>query len=167
MMYLGDTTYTPQAPGWATQFIAAMNLAAPDQRYSNLIYSINDRMIEWYKLNSRYRVYPDFAGILSVNRSNFGNVSETAAALESLTDAAILAKKERDKVRYKKYSSVLRQSVAYLLRLQYTEDNVYFLQKRRRVLGAFKKDLIDGVIWMDSIWHLTSALIKIHEEDLI
>ena len=167
MMYLGNTTYTPYAPGWATQFIAAMNLAAPDQRYSNLIYGINDRMIEWYKLNSRYRVYPDFAGILQAKRSNVGDASTTAAALESLTDAAVLAKKEGDNVRYKKYRNVLRQSVAYLLRLQYTEDNVYFLQKRMRVLGAFKKDLIDGVIWMDSIWHLTSALIKIHEEELI
>lgn len=167
MMYLGNTTYTPYAPGWATQFVAAMNLAAPDQRYSHLIYSINDRMVEWFRLNSRYRVYPDYAGILTVKRSNFGNVSGTAAALESLTDAAVLAKKEGDNTRFKKYRNVLRQSVAYLLRLQYTEDNVYFLQKRKRVLGAFKKDLVDGVIWMDSIWHLTSALIKIHEEELI
>lgn len=167
MMEFGNKLYTPLAPAWFTQPFAKMYLLTGDEKYRDMVFAINDRVIQWYALNTENEIYYDYDGILAPKAGYFGNVSVTAASLESLTDAAIVAKKSGDFVRTKKYTHGIKQTVAYLLRLQFTPENSYYFEHRERVLGGFKTDLINNTVWCDNVWHATSAFIKIYQNKLL
>ncbi len=167
MMELGPASYSPYAPAWYTQPAARMFHVTGEPKYRDLVFAINDRVQLFYEINAKHQVHPDWDGILTPKPLGFGNNSITAASLEALADAAIVAKKVGDKRRLATYLPVVRHTVAYLLRLQYTPANTYFLKGRERVVGGFKTDLLDGKVWMDNVWHLTSAFIKIHQAGLL
>jgi len=166
-MYLADGRYHPLAPAWFTQPAAAMYHKTGDNRYRDFIYAINDRVVKLHDHNRAEMVHYDYDGILTPKLGYYGNNSVTAAALESLADAAIVARKDGDMERYKAYTTVVRHTTAYLMRIQYTPDNLYYVKHRERARGGFKKDMVNSIIWMDNVWHLTSAFIKIHDAGLI
>ena len=166
-MHLGNDLYIPYAPAWITQPLAKMYQITGQERYRDMVYAINDRVVQLYDLNAEHQVYYDYDGILSPKLGYWGNNSITAAHLESLVDAALVANIDRDEVRLASYKNVIPHTVAFLLRLQYIPENTYYVQHRERVIGGFKKDLINSVLWMDSVWHLTSAFIKIQQSDLL
>lgn len=167
MMDLADTRYHPLAPAWFTQPAAAMYHQTGDTRYRDFIYAINDHVVKLHDHNRRHMVHYDYDGIMTPKLGYYGNTSVTAAALESLADAAIVAKADGDMERYRRYTTVVRHATAYLLRIQFTPDNTYYVKHRERVLGGFKSDMLNSVSWMDNVWHFTSALIKIHDHDLL
>ncbi|MDP2343427.1 MAG: hypothetical protein Q8O67_20885, partial [Deltaproteobacteria bacterium] len=146
---------------------AQMYAETKDAKYRDLIFAINDRVAIAADVNARYQVYPDYDGMLAPKPLSYGNNSVTAAALESLVDAAIVARAAGDLERFKRYQGVVKRTTAFLMRLQYTEANTYYLANRERVVGGFKNDMVNTRMWMDSVWHLTSAFIKIHEEKLL
>jgi hypothetical protein len=166
-MEFGPQWHVPYAPAWFTMPLAQMYRETKDDKYKDLIFAINDRVVLAADINSRYQVYPDYDGMLAPKPLSYGNNSVTAAALESLTDAAIVARLAGDTDRFNRYLAVIKRTTAFLLRLQYTPTNTYYLQHRERVVGGFKNDMLNTKMWMDSVWHLTSAFIKIHEEKLL
>ena len=167
MMDLADERFHPLAPAWFTQPAAAMYHKTKDNRYRDFIYAINDHVVKLHDHNRRHMIHYDYDGILTPKLGYYGNNSVTAAALESLADAAIVAKADGDMDRYKKYLTVVRHTAAYLLRIQFTPDNTYYVQHRERAIGGFKSDMVNSISWMDNVWHLTSAFIKIHDNDLL
>ena len=167
MMALGHERYAPYAPAWYTQPAAAMYALSGERKYLDLVFAINDRVRLHYEMNAAHQVHPDWDGILTPKPIGWGNNSITAAALESLADAAILAKKVGDTERQAAYGAVVRRTVTYLLRLQFTPANSYFVKDREKVVGGFKTDLVDHRVWMDNVWHLTSAFIKINKAGLL
>jgi len=167
MMYLGEKWYTPIAPAWFTQPFAKMYEITKDNKYRDMVYKINDRVEKWYQVNTRDSSYFDYDGILCPKPGFYGNVSITAASLESLVDACHTAKIDGDKEREAKYKNAIRHTAAYLIRLQYLPENTYYIKNRSRVLGGFKYDLVNNTIWMDNVWHLTSAFMKIIEYKIL
>ncbi|HCH64763.1 MAG: hypothetical protein CL927_12270 [Deltaproteobacteria bacterium] len=167
MLDLADRRFHPLAPAWFTQPAAVLYHKTKDNRYRDFIYAINDHVVELHDHNRRHMVHYDYDGILTPKLGYYGNTSVTAAALESLADAAIVAKADGDMDRYKRYLTVVRHATAYLFRIQFTPDNTYYIQHRERVVGGFKSDMVNSVSWMDNVWHFTSALIKIHDHDLL
>lgn len=167
MMELADGRFHPLAPAWFTQPAASMYHQTGDNRYRDFIYAINDRVVKLHHHNRAEMVHYDYDGVLTPKLGFYGNTSVTAAALESLADAAIVAKKDGDMERYKRYTTAIRSATTYLMRIQFTEDNTYYVKHRERVVGGFKKDMVNSVSWMDNVWHLTSAFIKIHDAKLL
>lgn len=166
LMHMGPKTVTPYAPAWFTQPSARMYQLTGDTKYRDLIYAINDRVVLNYERNAAYQIYEDYDGMLAPKVGSYGNNSITAAALESLVDAAITAQKDGDTQRLTQYRLVVRHAVAFLLRLQFTPENAYYIEKPERVIGGFKKDMTSTLSWMDNVWHLTSAFMKIQESRL-
>ncbi|MBU0506180.1 MAG: hypothetical protein ABII18_13185 [bacterium] len=166
MMHLGNQRYAPFAPAWFTQPLTKMWLITKENKYRELIFTINDRASKWYQANAQDQVYFDYDGMLAPIPGSYGNTAITAAVLESLVDAAYVAKISGDSTRLQKYASIIKKTTAYLMRLQYTPANTYYIKNRERVIGGFKTDLLNTKIWMDNVWHLTSAFIKI-EKDLL
>ena len=166
-MDFGPEWHIPYAPAWFTQPIAQMYLVTGEEKYKDLVFAINDRVMLAWEGNARQQVYYDYDGMLAPKPGSMGNNSVTAASLEALTDAAIVAKKAGDLVRYKKYQQVIRHATAFLLRLQWIPENTYYIQERERVVGGFKNDMVNTKMWMDSVWHLTSAFIKIQQHRLL
>jgi hypothetical protein len=161
LMKLAPANCTPFAPAWATQPAVEMYLATGDEGILPLIREINDRIVGWCDDNARYAAHPDYDGILAPKPGYYGNVSITAAALESLVDAARVAEATDDQQRLLVYRDVIRRAAAFLLRLQYAPANTYFIERREQVVGAFKKDLVNNLVWCDSVWHTASAFMKI------
>ena len=52
------------------------------EKYRDLVFRINDRVAQWYDMNRRYQVYPDYDGILGPKPGFMGNNSITAASLD-------------------------------------------------------------------------------------
>lgn len=167
MMHLGNEIYIPLAPAWYTQPTASMYHLTHEDRYRDFVFEINDRVAKIYDHNARYQVYPEYDGAMTPKLGSYGNNSVTAAALESVVDAAVVAKAEGDEVRLARYLEVIRHATAYLMRLQYVEANTYYIRERQRVVGGFKTDLVNSHLWMDNVWHLTSAFVKIHRNHLL
>jgi len=167
MMHLGIERYTPYAPAWYTQPTAKMFLLTGEPRYRDFVYAINDRVAKLYRLNVDDQIYYDYDGALLPKPFSYGNNSITAACLESLVDAAVVAKKDGDQERFATYTTIIRHTVAFLLRLQYVPANTYHVANKKRVTGGFKRDLIDGTLWMDNVWHLTSAFVKVQQNRLL
>ena len=159
--------HTPYAPAWFTQPFAQMYLMTGEAKYKDIIFAINDRTALAYDTNARHQVYFDYDGMLAPKALSYGNNSVTAASLEALADAAIVAKKAGDMARYKTYQNIIKRSAAFLLRLQWTPENTYYMPERERVIGGFKNDMVNSKMWMDSVWHLTSAFIKIQQHKLL
>lgn len=166
-MHLGNELYVPYAPAWFTQPLAKMYELTKDNRYRDMVYMINDRVARLYELNAQNQVYYDYDGVLSPKLGYWGNNSITSAHLESLVDAAVVAKLDGDEERLAAYKRVIRQTVAFLLRLQYIPENTYYIPHRDRVIGGFKKGLVNTTSWMDNVWHLTSAFMKIQNNNLL
>jgi hypothetical protein len=155
------------APAWFTQAFVCMALATGDDRYCDIVWKINERVLSWYVRGVEFQRYPDYDGVLApLNDNYYGNNSVTAASLESLVDAAILAKAKGLKEKQQEYMAIARHTIAYLMRLQYLPENSYHFEHRERVIGGFKTDLIKTTIWMDNVWHLTSAFMKIKTHSL-
>lgn len=167
MLHLGPKTYSPYAPAWFTQPFAKMYEITRDNKYRDVIYAINDNVVKWHRLNFEYAAYFDYEGSLEAKPGYYGNNSITSASLESLCDAAYTAKLDGDMERFKKYQYAVKHATAYLLRLQYIPENTYYFKNKKLTTGGFKKDIISSVLWMDNVWHLTSAFIKIQKNGLI
>jgi hypothetical protein len=166
-MAFGPEWHQPYAPAWFTMPLTQMYLEDKDPAYRDLIFAINDRVVLAYENNARHQVYPDYDGMLAPKPLSMGNNSVTAAALESLADAAITAKAAGDMERFRRYQKVIKRTTAFLLRLQYVPENTYYIVERDRVVGGFKNDMVNTKMWMDSVWHLTSAFIKIQDNRLL
>ena len=166
LMTLAPETVAPYAPAWFTQPATKMYQITGDEKYLPLIFKINDRVLLNYERNASFQVHEDYDGMLAPKLGSFGNNSITAAALEALVDAAIAAKQSGDLARYERYRSACRHAVAFLLRLQFTPNNTYYMAHSERVMGGFKKDMVNTTSWMDNVWHLTSAFIKIQNARL-
>ncbi|MBF0104381.1 MAG: hypothetical protein HQM16_03535 [Deltaproteobacteria bacterium] len=167
MMTLGNQRYTPYAPAWFTLTFFEMYQLTGDAKYRDGIFKINDRIIKYYELNARDQIYYDTDGMLIPKTGTFGNVSVTAALLESLAAAALTAKTAGDVARTNSYTAVIKKTTAYLMRLQYVPENTYGFKAKDRVIGGVKTDLIDNKTGMDNIGHLTNAFIKIHGAGLL
>lgn len=166
-MHLGQGRWIPYAPAWFTQPLAKMYEVTKERRYRDMVYAINDRVAKLYEHNARHQVYYDYDGVLNPKLGFYGNNSVTAAGLESLADAALVAQLDGDARRLAAYTTVVRHTTAFLLRLQYLPENTYYIRDRPRVVGGFKRDMVNTVSWMDNVWHLTSAFIKIQERGLL
>ena len=166
-MHLGNELYIPYAPAWFTQPLSKMYQLTGQDEYRDMVYEINDRVVRLYEHNSEHQVYYDYDGVLSPKLGYWGNNSITSAHLESLVDAAVVAELDGDWARLAAYKKVIPHTVAFLLRLQYIPENTYYVLHRDRIIGGFKKDLVNSVLWMDNVWHLTSAFMKIQDNDLL
>lgn len=164
---LAPPLWVPYAPAWYTQPLAHMFGQTKDPALSDLVFRINDRVARHYAHNAEHQRAYDYDGSMTPKRGFFGNNSVTAASLEALADAAIVARTAGDTARYATYTRVIRHVVAYLLRLQFTPENAWWVRDRDRVVGGFKTDLINQNVWMDNVWHLTSAFIKIEQHGLL
>ncbi len=167
MMKLGPLNYAPYAPAWFTQPFTQLYVITKNPRYRDIVFAINDRVVKWYRQNSEYEVYFDYDGNLEAKPGFYGNNSITSASLESLCDAAYVARLAGDQKRYDRYTQVIRQTTAFLLRLQYTPVNTYYIKHKEKVKGGFKKDLVNNLVWMDNVWHLSSAFMKIQQHQLL
>jgi len=161
MMHLAPKWYTPIAPAWFTQPFAKMYTITNEDKYKRIVFQINDRVEKWYYVNAENISYFDYDGILCPKPGSYGNLSITAASLESLVDAYHIAELAGNMEKKKKYKNVIKHTTAYLMRLQYLPENTYYIKNREKVSGGFKYDLVNNSIWMDNIWHLTNAFIKI------
>ena len=166
-MALAPPLWVPYAPAWYTQPWAHRYLEAPDDRLRDLVFGINDRVVRHHRYNADDQRHYDYDGAMTPKRGYYGNNSVTAASLEALADAAIVAKRAGDGARFARYQTAIRHITAYLLRLQFTPENAYWVRDKKRVIGGFKTDLINQKVWMDNVWHLTSAFIKIQQHRLL
>jgi hypothetical protein len=92
----------------------------------------------------------------------------TASYLEGLVDAYLLARDEGDAPRAARYATATRLAIAYILSLQYRDDNRFGLAKLDdKVRGGFRQSTDNSNLRVDNNQHAVMALMKVSRSGVL
>ncbi len=161
LLKISPKNFATLSPNWFSQYFTEMYLLTKEKHYKNIVYNINDRILNWYTNYLNESIYFDYRGAIVPKTGYYGNSKITASSMESLMEAWRIAKLDNDQERMAKYKRAIVSACAYLMRLQYRPENVYYVQEKQKVIGGIKYDLIRGRIFLDNVSHTANAFMKI------
>lgn len=147
---------------WHSQVLTKLERLDPREEYRTFIYEMNDWLLEGQQTPEKHEEEMEIGG--------FGSDPgiSTASYLEGLNDAYALAKEAGDSQHAERYAEAIRLGAAFLLRLQYTEDQRFGLRSvPAHVLGGVRQSLRSDRLRVDNNQHAVAALIKAYENDLL
>lgn len=151
-----NTAFIP----WQTQVYYKLYQYDPDPKYVDFIFEMNDWIIDNYRIIDHK--YPDM--IWWAPKPN--PTMSTASYMEWLTDAYALAVQVNDQKRIKVYWEILRLGTRFLLQLQYTPDNTFYLENPVLAMWGIRKSLTQAQIRNDNTQHAAAALMKVYKNNL-
>lgn len=140
---------------WHSQTYRLLYKATKDKDVAEHAFELNDWLIKEHQVTQS--PYPDLVGGFS--RRGKPGIS-SATYLEGLADAYELAIAVGDKARQESYSQALRGGLAFVLRLQFTPDNTFYLKNAKPALGGFRQSLVKNNLRNDNTQHAAMALMK-------
>ncbi len=126
-------------------------LLSQDPQFADFAYKMTDRILYWQNLDPNDEVYGSLFGVPTVF---------TATWMEGLGAALELAKYLDHSEKEQLYFKQLMISFNWLLRLQYSKNDLDELEYKKNALGGFGRSLIEPEIRIDNTQHAISALIK-------
>lgn len=151
-----NTAFVP----WHSKAYKILYEYTRDQKYAEFVFEMND----WLLNNHQVESSPNSDLIGGFNKPN--PTISTSVYLEGLADAYSLAVKLNDANREKKYRDSIRLATNYLLKLQFTEENSFYLDAQSRALGGFKSSLTKNNLRIDNAQHAVFAISKIIDNDI-
>jgi hypothetical protein len=101
--------------------------------------------------------YPDYAG--GYRAKGLPGIP-SATYNEGVLDAYEVAVKTGDHQRAARYQRAGLLAALFTLRLQFTADNAYYIERPDRALGAFRASLGDAALRIDHTQHAVNSLMK-------
>ncbi len=136
---------------WTTIAMSKIAILTEDVTFADFAFQMTDRLLYWQNLNEKNEAFGSLFGVPTVFTSTW--MEGVGAALE-------LAKHVGDKGKEKFYYQQLMISFNWLLRLQYTENDLHNLGLENAALGGFRRSLVEPEIRIDNTQHAISSLIK-------
>lgn len=152
-----STAFVP----WHTQAYYLLHQVTGDKKVADFIFEMNDWLIDRYQIESS--PYPDELGGFPKGRPTIS----TSSYLEGITDAYRLAQDLADGDHIQKYAESIGGGIRFLLQLQLTEVNSFYLRNPSRAIGGFRGSLGNNRIRNDNVQHAIMALMKTHQLDLV
>lgn len=140
---------------WHSQTYRLLYEATGDKEVAEHTFEMNDWLIEAHQVTST--PYPDFMGGFS--RKGHPNIS-SATYLEGLLDATAVAQAAGDEARASRYEEAARRAMAFVLRLQFTDANSFYLKAPDKALGGFRHALTKNNLRNDNTQHAAMAMMK-------
>ncbi len=151
-----NTAFIP----WHTQTYALLFEETKDMQVAEFIFEMNDWVIDNYQVKeSSYldeiggfpRYYPTFS---------------TSVYLEGINDAYNVAIQVNDTFHIQKYKESIIQGSRFILQIQITEENSFYMENKNRSIGGYKKSLTSNEIRVDNVQHSVLALMKTYENNI-
>ena len=146
---------------WHTQACASLFEQTGHHPYADFVFEMNDWLLpmqQWDGLpgDLRGRFYDPL-------RPHFGppHAASTGAYLEGLADAADLARTQGYAGRAAAYDRTIERGLRSLRQLQFrSEEDAFYIRKRRRAMGALRVEAYDNTVRIDSAAHALAAALK-------
>ncbi|HKJ27494.1 MAG TPA: hypothetical protein VJ965_07640, partial [Anaerolineales bacterium] len=151
-----NTAFVP----WHSQAYLLLYRAVEEPRIAEFVFEMNDWMVENHQLMRTE--YPDVHG--GFTRSFPRN--STSAYMEGMNDAYTLAVLVGDEVHQAKYEQAIKYAVRFILQMQYTPDNVFYLENPELAIGGFRHSLVFNDQRNDYTQHASFALMKTYENGI-
>jgi hypothetical protein len=90
----------------------------------------------------------------------------TGVYLEGINDAYTLAVQTRDSRHVEKYAATIKHGIRFLLQLQFTHRNTFYLKNPDRAIGGIRQSLVRNDLRIDYAQHAALALMKAGQHDL-
>ncbi len=145
---------------WHIQADRLLWQATGDPEVRAFVCEMADWLLEY---QVRHSPYPDEIGGFPPQEPRYS----TAAYLEGLVDAHLVARKAGDADRAARYARAVRLGVRFLFQLQFTEANTFFLENPQRAVGGFHHSLTNLRLRNDYTQHAVMALMKAQEAGLL
>ena len=148
-----NTAFIP----WHTQTYRLLYEETKNKEIADFIFEMNDWVIDNYQIKeSSYideiggfpRYYPSFS---------------TSVYLEGINDAYIVAVLVNDTDHIDKYEQSIVNGTRFILQLQFTEENAFYVENQTRSIGGFKTSLTKNEIRVDNVQHSVMALLKVYK----
>ena len=147
---------------WHTQACASLYAQTGQRAFADFAFEMNDWLLpmqQWdgLALDLRGRFYDP-------KRPEFGppHAASTGAYMEGLADAAAFARALGDHARTLAYERALSRGLRSLRQMQFRDErDMFYVSKRKRVLGALRTEVYDNAVRVDSAAHALLAAIKI------
>ena len=147
---------------WHTQACTSLYAQTGRREFADFVFEMNDWLLpmqQWdgLALELRGRFYDP-------RRPEFGppHAASTGAYLEGLADAAALACATRDRIRAEAYERAVARGLRSLRQLQFRDErDMFYISRRKRVLGALRTEVYDNAVRVDSAAHALAAAIKV------
>lgn len=145
--YWGRSAFMP----WTISALSKMFILTKDEYYLSYAKKITDRMILTQNLNPNSKEYGSWNPIPMVNSST---------CMEALGDLVHALSYSEDKVALEKYKTHSLIGYRWLMKLQFTEDELEGIARPQFALGGFPASDFDNKIRIDNTQHSITALAK-------
>ena len=145
-----DNKEGPFVP-WQIRAYQELYQVSPQKKYADYVFDLMDWMIKQYK-PVEADGGPGREGAFSTQ------FASTAVYSEGLSQAYALALEIKDKKRMELYSKTLKGTLGYLLGLQFKKDDVYWVKRPEKVLGATALRPDINELRLDATYHAISAI---------
>ncbi len=160
LLDLGPKNFAILSPHWFSQYFTEIYFLTGDKRYRDFVYKLNDRVLNRYKNCLNKSSYFDYEGAIVPKAEYYGNSKTTAAGAQALLEGWRIAKRDNDQKKMAIYKKAIMRACAYLMRLQYRKENLYYIKEKEKILGGIKYDLIRGKIFLDNVSHTANLFMK-------
>ncbi len=136
---------------WTTIAMSKIAIQTGDANFTDFAYKMTDRILYWQNLDADQEAFGSLFGVPTVFSSTW---------MEGVGAALKLANHQGDIEREKQYYQQLMASFNWLLKLQYTQEDIQRMGLSKDALGGFKRSQIEPEIRIDNTQHAISSLIK-------
>lgn len=151
-----NTAFIP----WHSQVDYLLYIATKDQNIADFVFEMNDWIISNHQTVES--IYLDKIWWFTKTSQRIS----TASYMEWINDAYKLAVLLSDEKHISYYKNSLEQATRFLLQLQYTNENSFYLENPVRSIWGFKQSLLDNQLRNDNSQHAAFALMKIWGNDI-
>ena len=145
-----NTAFIP----WHSQAYKLLFEETKDQDLVEFIFEMNDWLIDNYQIKNS--AYPDEIGGFPKYFPTFSS----SVFIEGINDAYSVALIVNDTIHIQKFKEAIRLGTRFILQLQFTENNTFYLKNKTRIIGGFKTSLTCNNLRIDNTQHSVMALIK-------
>ncbi len=150
-----NTAFIP----WHSQADYLLYKATNDKIYADFVFEITDWILTSQGINNSA---PDEIWWFPKKNPRIS----TTAYMEWINDAYKLAVNLDDKERIEKYWNSIKLATRFILQLQFTEENSFYLVDKTKAIWWFKQTLTNNQLRNDNAQHASSALMKIFKNNL-
>jgi AMMECR1 domain-containing protein len=151
--YWRDNKNTALVP-WHSQVYLLLARHTRDADVESFVYEMNDWIIDSYQIFTD--VYPDKIGGFKKEDPR----NSTSSYMEGVNDAYRTALLFNDEGHIKKYRDSIRKGIRFVLQMQFTPENAFWVKNPSRTIGGFRESLKSVDQRTDYTQHATSALLK-------
>jgi hypothetical protein len=136
---------------WQIRAFQELYSVKKEKKYADFVFSLADWMIDRYK--------PLYKDAIPGRQGAFDTqFASTAVYSEGFSQALALAIEVKDEARIKKYGSVLKGNMGYLLGLQIKPEDAYWIKRPAKATGGIVLKTDVNELRLDATYHAISAI---------